>query len=60
MFVARSTTDTSFEGPLAEYKVFASGDNAIPHGRAPTSTDDNGLLVAVSMVNTCFPRPVLT
>ena len=32
----------------------------MPHGRGPTSTDPTTLLVAVSMVNTCLPRPVLT
>src|SRR5690242_3399716 len=32
----------------------------MPHGRAPTSTDPSTLLVAVSIVNTRCPRPVLT
>src|SRR5215472_16929407 len=60
VFVAMSTTETSFDGPLAEYKVLPSGESAIPHGRAPTSTEFTILLVAGSIVNTCLPRPVLT
>src|SRR6476469_7525030 len=32
----------------------------MPQGRAPTSTDPSTLFVAVSMVNTRCPRPVLT
>ena len=56
----RSTTDTSFDGPLAEYKVLPSAESAMPHGRCPTSNDVTGLLVAVSMIKTFWPRPVLT
>src|SRR5271165_3977388 len=33
---SRSTTDTSFDGPLAVYRILPSGESAIPHGRAPT------------------------
>ena len=34
--VARSTTETSSDGPLAEKRYFPSGENAMPHGRLPT------------------------
>lgn len=57
---ARSTTETSFDGPLAVKSVFASGESAMPQGRSPTSTDVLMRLVAVSMTKTLCPRPVLT
>src|SRR5580692_3258 len=60
VLVARSTTETSFDGPLAEYRVLASSESAMPQGRAPTSTELKTLFVAVSMVNTWCPLPVLT
>src|ERR1700733_5319307 len=59
VFVARFTTEISFEGPLAEYRVFASGESAMPQGRAPTATEPKTVFVAVSMVNTSCPLPVL-
>jgi len=34
--VARSTTETSSDGPFAEKRYFPSGDSAMPHGRLPT------------------------
>src|SRR5665213_1829611 len=34
--VARSTTETSSDGPLAANKYFPSGEMVIPHGRVPT------------------------
>ena len=52
VLLARSTTDTSLDGPLAEYSVLPSGERAIPQGRGPTSTEPTGLFVAVSIVNT--------
>src|SRR5580704_10029447 len=58
--VARSTTETSFDGPLAVNNSFASGENAMPQGRCPTSNDPVGALVAVSTIKTLCPRPVLT
>ena len=34
--VARSTTETSSDGPFAEKRNFPSGEIAMPHGRVPT------------------------
>ena len=34
--VARSTTETSSDGPLALKRYLPSGENVIPHGRLPT------------------------
>src|SRR5688572_69667 len=56
--VARSTIDTSFDGPLAVKSVLPSRDAAMPHGRSPTSMNATGLLVAVSITTTFLPRPV--
>src|SRR6266849_6812756 len=36
---ARFTTEMLFDGPLAESRVFASGERAMPHGRLPTVTE---------------------
>src|SRR5438105_4385544 len=58
--VARSTNETSFEGPLAVNNVLPSGESVMPHGRAPTSTEPAILLSFVSIAKTCLPRPVLT
>ena len=58
--VARSTTETSFDGPLAVKSVLPSGESAIPHGRGPTSKEAVTAFVAVSMIKTLRARPVLT
>jgi len=36
---ARFTTEMLFDGPLAEWRVFASGEIAMPQGRLPTVTE---------------------
>ncbi len=56
--VARSTIDTSFDGPLAVNTSLPSLDAAMPQGRSPTSMKATGLLVAVSITTTFLPRPV--
>src|SRR6185436_1539584 len=56
--VARSTMETSFDGPLAVNSVLPSRDVAMPHGRSPTSMNATGLLLAVSITTTFLPRPV--
>ena len=50
MFVARSTIDTSPDGPFAVNSFVPSGESAMPHGRWPTSTVPATLFVAVSIV----------
>jgi len=47
-------------GPLAVNTVLPSADTTMPHGRSPTSTEANGVFVAVSMTTTFLPRPVVT
>ena len=49
VIVARSTNDTSLEGPLAVKASVPSGETARPQGRSPTATDPASVLVAVSM-----------
>ena len=56
--VAASTTDTSFELPLAVNSVEPSGLIATPQGRGPTSTDATCLPVCTSMASSVLPRPV--
>jgi hypothetical protein len=52
--VARSITDTSFEGPFAEKSVFRPEKGRSPQGRWPPSKDDFTSFVAVSMMNTLW------
>src|SRR5436309_2569992 len=56
-FVARSTIDTSFDGPFAVNSSFSSGDSAIPQGRCPTSNAVSTFPAAVSTIATVLPRP---
>src|ERR1700722_5843795 len=57
---ARSTTDTSLEGPLAVYRNFPSGDSAIPQGRTPTLIVFSNSYVRLSSTETVPARPLLT
>ena len=58
--VAVSTTETSFEGPLAVYKREPSGLKAIPHGRVPTVTELTVEPVVELRATTVPPLPVAT
>src|SRR5581483_11572441 len=58
--VARSTTDTSSDGPFAANKNFPSGEIAMPHGRGPTLIAPSTSSVAASSTHTVPARPVLT
>src|SRR5690349_1027565 len=57
---ARSTTETSSDGPLAAYRVVPSGEMAMPHGRWPTLIDLVRSPVLASSTQTMPARPVLT
>src|SRR5262245_34096491 len=59
-WVATSTIDTSFEGPLAVYKVRPSGISATPQGRRPTSTDPATWLRAGSTKKSRPKDPLVT
>src|SRR3954465_962322 len=58
--VFRSTTETSFEGPLATYSSPPSGEIPSPHGRLPTAMVLSTLPPAGAMTQTIPARPVLT
>src|SRR5882757_6375271 len=60
VLAARSTTDTSLEGPLAVYRNFPSGDSAIPQGRTPTLIVFSNSYVRLSSTETVPARPLLT
>src|SRR4029079_14029498 len=60
VFVARSITETSLEGPFAVNNSFSSGESATPQGLSPASTEAMIFSELVSMVSTFRPRPVVT
>src|SRR5258708_6472467 len=57
--VARSTAETSSDGPLAANRYLPSGESAIPHGRVPTLIVLSTSHVPASSTHTVPPRPVL-
>src|SRR5262249_9493330 len=59
LLVARSTIDTSLDGPLAANRYLPSGDSAMPHGRLPTVMLSSTSKLFVSTTATVPPRPVL-
>src|SRR4029077_4262233 len=56
---ARSTTETSLDGPLAANRYLPSGDRMMPQGRAPTLMLPVTAKLVVSTIATVPPRPVL-
>ncbi len=59
-WVARSTTETSSDGPLAAKRRRPSGEIAIPQGRVPTLIDSRTAPLAASTTQWNQPRPALT
>src|ERR1039458_8895609 len=53
--VARSTTETSSDGPLAANRYFPSGEKAMPHGRLPTGMAFSTSNVLASTTTTVTP-----
>src|SRR6266849_8773604 len=59
--VFTSTTETSFDGPLAVYNFRPSGEIPMPHGRVPIPGKIlSTWLVATSITTIAPPRPQVT